>query len=320
MRGKTFIRAAAAALLAVLLVCVSACALAGVPKKPASFAYAYDFDADVLGSSEIARIAQTGQALESATGVQLIAVAVDFLDGEDPADYATDLINTWGIGRKGEDDGVVILLSRGDRQIQIGTGRGIDRTLSGSQCGRLIDANIDAFADNRFADGMVALYEDTAQYIAKAMGKSLGASSPAYSTGVVRGYDAPRSKSGGLFDGILGFIFVYVVVSAVFNALTRGKGGCCLRWLLLGWVFDALGDRKRNNRRPPRPPMGGGFGGGFGGGHFGGGHYGGHFGGGRGFGGGSSRGGGFGGGFGGGHSGGGFGGGGSRGGGGGRSF
>ena len=84
MRGKTFIRAAAAALLAVLLVCVSACALAGVPKKPASFAYAYDFDADVLGSGEIARIAQTGQALESATGVQLIAVAVDFLDGDVP--------------------------------------------------------------------------------------------------------------------------------------------------------------------------------------------------------------------------------------------
>jgi len=300
----------------VLVLMLAACpALAKIPAKPDTFAYAYDFDGGVLDSADMSAIHEIGSALESATGVQAVAVVVDFLDGEDPADYATDLINTWGIGQKDEDNGVVLLLARGDRQIQIGTGTGIDRVLTGSQCGRLIDANIDAFADNRFADGMVALYEDTAQYIAKAMGKSLSASSAAYSTGVVRGYDAPRRKSGGLFDGILGFIFVYVVVSAVFNALTRGKGGCCLRWLLLGWVFDALGDRERNNRRPPRPPMGGGFGGGFGGGHFGGGHYGGHFGG------GSSRGGGFGGGFGGGRSGGGgFGGGGSRGGGGGRSF
>lgn len=316
---KNRIRLLAAAVLAALLVCVSACALAGVPGKPKTFAYAYDFDAGVLGSSEIAAITRTGEALENATGVQLIAVAVDFLDGEDPADYATDIINKWGVGKKGEDNGVVILLSRGDRKIQIGTGRGIDRTLSASQCGRLIDANIDAFANNRFADGMVALYEDTAQYIARAMGKSLGASS-ASSSGVVYGYDGRQQKrSGSLFDGLLGFIFLYVVVSAVFNALTRGKGGCCLKWLLLGWLFDAFKGNGRNNRRPP---MGGGFGGGFGGGHYGGGYFGGGYRGGYrgGFGGGRSGGGGFGSGFGGGRSGGGFGGGGSRGGGGGRSF
>ena len=127
------------AALFVLLACAPA--LAGVPGKPREFAYAYDFDADVLGSSEIRRIEETGEALESAAGVQLIAVAVDFLDGMDPADYATDLINDWGIGDK-DDDGVVILLSRGDREIFIGTGRGIDRTLTGSKCGELIDSNI----------------------------------------------------------------------------------------------------------------------------------------------------------------------------------
>ena len=130
---------------------------------------------------------------------------------------------------------------------------------------------------------------------------------------MVQGYDT--KEKGGLFDGILGFIFLYIIVSVIFNAVTRNKGGCCLKWLLLGWVFDLF--KGNNNRRtPPRPPMGGGFGGGYGGGYhprpprsggfggFGGGSSGG-FGGGRGFGGGSR---------------GGFGGGGSRGGGGGRSF
>ena len=302
-------------LAALMLALSCAAALAGVPDQPKEFAYAYDFDADVLSSGDIRSIAETGEALEAAAGVQMIAVAVDFLDGMDPADYAADLINTWGIGDK-DDDGVVILLSRGDREIFIGTGKGIDRTLTGSKCGELIDDNIDAFAANRFAEGMVALYEDTAAFIARAMGKTLSVSgAQGGGNQVVYGVETKKG-SGGLFDGILGFIFLYIIVSAIFNAFTKGKGGC-LKWLLLGWLFDRIGDSRRNNRRPPRPPMGGGFGGGFGnprpprppmGGGFKGG-----------FGGGSSRGGGFGGGFGGGSRGS-FGGGRSRGGGGGRSF
>ena len=315
-------------LLAAVLALAFACpALSDVPDKPKQFAYAYDFDADVLDSNDIATIETYGQALEDATGVQAIAVAVNFLDGEDPADYAADLINTWGIGDKNEDNGVVVLLARGDRRVQIGTGKGIDRTLTGSACGELIDRNIDYFANNDFDAGMVALYQDVCEYVARVYGKTLtlGSGNGAYSAGIVRGadnnvYAAEKRSGGGLFDGILGFIFLYIIVSVIFNAITKDKGGCCLKWLLLGWLFDAFKDSRNNHRRHPRPPMDGGFGGGFGGGPR---HYGG-FGSHRppmgGFGGGSSR--GFGGGgrgFGGGSRGG-FGGGSSRGGGGGRSF
>jgi len=291
-------------------------ALAGIPDKPDTFAYAYDFTGNVLSSSDIEQISRYGAALESATGAQAIAVVVDFLDGADPADYVTDIINAWGVGEKGEDNGIVILLARGDRKIQIGTGKGVDRVLTGSRCGKLIDANIDLFANNRFAEGMRALYQDVCEYVADAKGKTLSlAGTPASASGVVYGNDSRKAKkSGGLFDGLLGFIFFYIIVSVVFNAL-RPNGGGCLKWLLLGWLFN-----NRNNRNNRRPPMGGGFGGGYGGGfgpriprtpprgHMGG--FGGGFGGGssRGFGGGGR---GFGGGFGGGSS---------RGGGGGRSF
>lgn len=297
----------AALCLALVMILTAGVSLARVPDKPDTFAYAYDFDGDVLDRADMAEIEQYGQALESATGVQAIAVVVDFLDGEDPADYVTDLINTWGVGDKDEDNGVVVLLASGDRRIQIGTGKGIDRTLTGKKCGELIDKNIDYFADNDFDAGMVALYADVCEFVAKAEGRQLSLSSgtdASRSVGVVRGVDN-RKGSSGLFDGILGFIFLYVLVSVIFNAVTRNKGGCCMKWLLLGWLFDAF--KGNNHRRPPRPPMGGGFGGGYrprpprGG--FGGGS--GGFGGGRGFSGGSR---------------GGFGGGGSRGGGGGRSF
>ena len=323
-----------AVLLALLLALGAAGgAAAGVPDKPEEFAYAYDFGGKVLSESDIAQIARYGEALEDATGVQAIAVVVDFLDGMEISDYATDLINTWGIGDADEDNGIVILLSRGDRQIQIGTGTGIDRVLTGSRCGKLIDENIEYFSNNQFDQGMIALYQDVCEYVASAKGKTLtladtqSTASSQSASGIVSGDDSRGGKrSGGfsLFDFILGAIFIYIIVSVIFNAL-RPNGGGCLRWFFLGWLFNS----GRRNRRPPRGggfgggprpphgPMGGGFGGaprgGFGGG-FGGAPRGG-------FGGGSSRGmGGSSRGFGGGGSSRGFGGGGSRGGGGGRSF
>ena len=316
----------------VLALALAVGASASVPSKPSEFAYAYDYDGSVLSSSTKNTIEQNGKALEDATGIQAIAVVVDFLDGQDPADYATDLINAWGIGQAGENNGVVVLLARGDRKIQIGTGTGLDRVMSGSKCGELIDDNLDYFADNEFDQGMLNLYEDVCRYLARAKGKTLSLSSSqdassstyyadtdAYDYGDYYGtYD-----EGGfdLFEFILGVIFVYIIICVLFNALAPNRGGC-LSYFFMGWLFGR-GDRRRRPRGP-RPPMDGGFGGGFGprpprppmGG-------------GRpprpsrpsrpsgGFGGGSSHGGGFGGGFSGGGS---FGGGSSRGGGGGRSF
>ena len=309
-----------------LMLALAVGASAAVPKKPGEFAYAYDYDGSVLSGSTLDTIAQYGAALEDATGIQAVAVVVDFLDGQDPADYATDLINTWGIGQKGENNGVVVLLARGDRKIQIGTGKGLDRVLSGSKCGDLIDDNIDYFADNKFDKGMLNLYEDVCRYLARAKGKTLSLSQGASGSGYGSGYDSAYGGSGGyggydeggfdLFEFILGVIFVYIVICVLFNALAPNRGGC-LSYFFMGWLFG-----RGNRRRPPRgprPPMGGGGfdprpprpprptrpSGGFGG--FSGG-----------FGGGSSRGGGGGRSFGGGGSS--FGGGSSRGGGGGRSF
>lgn len=284
----------------VLVLVLGNAALASVPAKPDTFAYAYDFDGSVLSESDKQAIAETGAALESATGIQAVAVVVDFLDGMDAADYATDIINTWGIGAKGEDNGVVVLLARGDRVVQIGTGKGIDRTLTGSKCGELIDDNIDYFAQNNFSKGMRALYEDVCTYLARQKGKTLSAGTSSSASGV-RAQEPARNDGDeedmGLFDVILGLIFTYIILSVVINAFSRGGNGC-MKWLFLGWLFDRhdhrpphgpRGPRPPRNPPPPprspRPPKGGGFGGGsslgggsgrgFGGGGFGGGSFGG---------------------------------------------
>lgn len=58
-----------------------------------------------------------------------VVVIVDNLDGEDANDYATRLFSYWGIGKKDKDNGVLVLISVGDRRAVIRTGYGAEGVL-----------------------------------------------------------------------------------------------------------------------------------------------------------------------------------------------
>ena len=137
-----------AAIFLSLVMTLAACAaLAKVPDQPETFAYAYDFDGTVLDSADISAIEEIGSALESATGVQAIAVVVDFLDGEDPADYVTDLINKWGVGDADKDNGLLLLMSVGDEDYWAVQGKGIEKDLTSAE----LDQMLYDYLDNDFA-------------------------------------------------------------------------------------------------------------------------------------------------------------------------
>lgn len=289
-----------------LLMCllVSTSALAALPDKPDGNDYVYDFTS-TLSPSDKDHIRLYGKALEEATQAHAVAVIVDALDGAKIEDYATDLINKWGIGDKNRDDGMVVLLSILDREVFIGTGSGIDRTMTASVIGNIIDNHIDYFAADQFDKGMVALYQAACERFANQTGKRLsidsGASGQNVSYSTV--YTYHDDSQGGLFENLFTFVVIWFVMSAFINSIFKRKSrnhGCtggCLRLIFFGWLFD-----KMSSRTPSRGgmhfPRSGGFGGGFSprpprSGGFGGGRSGG-FGGGRsgGFGGGGSRGGG----------------------------
>ncbi len=54
--------------------------------------------------------------------------------------YATDLANTWGVGQKGKDNGLMIVVSMSSRQIGIATGQGAEKILTDEICKRAIDS------------------------------------------------------------------------------------------------------------------------------------------------------------------------------------
>src|SRR5687768_7244828 len=78
------------------------------------------------------------RAVEAATTAEIAVVTVRSLEGETVETYANRLFNQWGIGKKGKDNGVLILAAIEDRKIRIEVGYGLEGTLPDGRCGQII--------------------------------------------------------------------------------------------------------------------------------------------------------------------------------------
>ena len=240
---------------------------------------------------------------ERAHGSQVAVLLVPSIGTEAIEDFATRVTDQWQLGRKGVDDGVLLVIAKQQRKLRIQTGRGVQGTLTDALSKRIVsDVIAPHFRNGDFAGGIDAGVDA----IIKAVeGEALPLPEARPS--------AHRVDSVGSFSNflILGFFLVPVVgmilrgiAGRFFGAsLTSGITGFAA-WLVLGslgigivaaviaFLITLFGGT--GLARGLRPGIGGwgggGFGGGFGGGGFGGGGGGGFSGGGGGFDGGGSSG------------------------------
>ncbi|MDE6514019.1 MAG: TPM domain-containing protein [Muribaculaceae bacterium] len=75
------------------------------------------------------------------TSAEVACVVVDDIDGE-PDDFATDLFRRWGIGKKDNNNGVLVLIAKDRRRAVIRTGTGVEGLLPDGLCGSIIRANM----------------------------------------------------------------------------------------------------------------------------------------------------------------------------------
>lgn len=130
-------RAGGLLLMCVLLVVLAMPALAsGIPTAPDSFVYD---EADVLSSATEQYINMETAALDTACGGQIAVVAVDFTGEYSTADYAYELFNSWGIGDKNKNNGLLLLLVIGAEDYYILPGEGVTDIFSGGTLQTLMD-------------------------------------------------------------------------------------------------------------------------------------------------------------------------------------
>jgi uncharacterized protein len=94
-------------------------------------------------------------AYNDSTSTQIVVVTIPTLDGYPLDEYAQELGVKWGVGQKGVDNGVVILVVQKERKVRISTGAGIGVKLTAGRISNIIEYDIrPAFKQNRFYDGI----------------------------------------------------------------------------------------------------------------------------------------------------------------------
>ena len=149
--------------------------LAAIPEAPADGQSIYVLDAaNVIDSADENAMLALGAALDDASTAQVVAVTVEFLDGMSAEEYAYQLFNSWGIGSAKEENGVLLLLSVGEREYWVTLGKGIEKKLTVSKATEIVDDTaLDSFAAGDYSSGMRAAYEGLCERVAEIYSVSL---------------------------------------------------------------------------------------------------------------------------------------------------
>ena len=78
-------------------------------------------------------------AHEANTTNQVVVVTLESLDGIAIEEYSLELARHWGIGQKGKDNGVVLVVAPNDKQVRIEVGYGLEGVLTDALCGVIIN-------------------------------------------------------------------------------------------------------------------------------------------------------------------------------------
>ena len=124
------------------------------PKKQGQAFYVANPDA-ILPDSSVAWLNNCAARLEDATRVQLCVVALESIGESEAFDFAYELFQRWGLGREGQNTGVLMLFVLDSHDIRIMTGVGIEGVLTDAQCSKIIhDDMIPAFRAGAYGDGL----------------------------------------------------------------------------------------------------------------------------------------------------------------------
>jgi uncharacterized protein len=233
-------RLVVAALLVLLLVAAPALALE-VPSAPQGRVSDY---AGILTIDQRRDLEGKLARFEEDTANQVAVVTIPTLAGDSLEDYAIRLAENWRIGRKGKDNGVILLIVIQDRKIRIEVGYGLEGVLPDSLAGEIIRQEI----ASRFRRGQ--FYQGIQAGVDAIMAATKGEYRPASRTG----------RGGRSLPWIWVILFVLLLLSGMAGNFRRRppysrRGGRVVAGGPFWW--------------------GGGSGGGFGGGSFGGGFSGG---------------------------------------------
>jgi uncharacterized protein len=189
---------------------------------------------NTLTPAQAASIEQQLLALEQRKGSQLAVLIVPTTQPEAIEQYSLRVVEAWKLGRKGVDDGALLIIAKNDRTLRIEVGYGLEGVIPDAVAKRVIaETIVPYFKQNDFAGGIQA---GITQLIKLVDGEPL----PPPKTQSQNDKSDPMSM---LFIVVIAAAVIGQVLSAVFGRFVgsglaaAAVGG--LGWLALGSVLMA---------------------------------------------------------------------------------
>lgn len=178
-----------------------------MPDRPNPPRLVNDFT-NTLTPGQVQALEQKLVALDDSTSTQIAVVMVASTGGEEISDYNVELLRKWGVGSKKNNNGVILLVAKDDRKLDITVGYGLEGSLTDATSKQIID------------DIIVPNFKGQDYY------RGIDQGTDAIMQAVRGQFHEERqriSSSSGGGGSIIFFIVIIIVIIVIFS--NRGGGG-----------------------------------------------------------------------------------------------
>lgn len=140
--------------LLVITLFISLSSLANYPDVPKPFRYVTDYT-KTLNQEQWQTLETMLTRYSQQTSSQIAVVIIPTTSGEEISSYAHNLFDKWEVGRKVQNNGVLLLIAKQDRKLFIATGRGLEGALPDAIAASIIRHDITPyFKQEQYAQGI----------------------------------------------------------------------------------------------------------------------------------------------------------------------
>lgn len=178
------------------------------PKFPALTGMVVD-NANMISTVDKLQLTNMLKKENKETSNEVVVLTINSLEGNSIEEYGVELGRHWGIGKKKNNNGVILIVSKRDRKVRIEVGYGLEGALTDALSKSIIDKTIiPSFKKGEFSEGIL----NGAKDIIKAVHNE---------------YKVPEEEelsSGGIIIIII-FIILFIFIVGIINSSSGGSGG-----------------------------------------------------------------------------------------------
>lgn len=173
--------------------------------------YVSDF-AQILSYEDEEKINNLSRIIESNSKNQIAIVTIESLGFYPIEEFSYKLLESWGIGRKDSNNGILILLALNEKKVRIEVGYGLESLITDGKAALIIqNQGIPYFRQGNYAAGLFNMVYKLGDIIAQSMGQN-------FSDWLKQGGIQPQNDNEGI-----GFFFIVllIILFFIFSILFR---------------------------------------------------------------------------------------------------